>query len=202
MEACLLVRRHVADLVQRGCALCAIYQAGAIVLSNTGKEKGFRRVGVALALDDIGARLRHILLLVDVAVYAAYVHTEIFGHVALVVLTVSEGLELVSLVRELVVFVELTFVRVVATALQGLYHTFGGYELVVALLQSDSCVATFGDIRADRFPSIDVHSATIESGAGQLEGKVKRVGQVLGRYSHQILKLLQGNDTPQGVLVP
>lgn len=192
----MLVRRHVADLVQRGCALGALDQTGAIVLSNTGKEKGFRGVGVALALDDVGARLRYILLLVDVAVHAAYVHTEVFGHVALVVLTVSE-----SFIRELVVFVELTFVLLIATASQWLY-TIGGYELFVALLQSDSCVATCGDIRADRLLSIDVHTATIESGASQIEGKVERVRQILGRLIHQAQNLLQGNDTPQGVLVP
>ena len=140
--------------------------------------------------------------MVDVAVHAAYVHTEVFGHVALVVLTASEGFGLVSFVRELVVFVELTFVLLlVLTASQWLY-TIGGYELFVALLQSDSYVATFGDFRADRLPSIDVHTATIESGASQLEGKVERVRQILGRCSHQILNLLQGNDTPQGVLVP
>ena len=206
MEACLLVRRHVADLVHHGRALGALDQAGAIIFSNTGKEKGFRRVGVALALDDVGTRLRYILLLVDVAVHAAYVHTEVLGHVALVVLAVSELLGLVSFVREGIVgfrafFAQRAFVLVVATASQ-VHYTIGGYELVVALLQSDSCVATCGDICADRFPSIDVHTATIESGASQIEGKVKRVGQILGRFSHQILNLLQGNDTPQGVLVP
>ena len=118
MEACLLVCRHVADLVQYGRALCTLDQAGAIIFCNTSIEKGFRGVGVALALDDVGAGLRYILLLVDVAVHAAYVHTEVFGHVALVVLTVSEGFGLVSFVRELVVFVELIFVILVLTASQ------------------------------------------------------------------------------------
>ena len=60
----------------------------AILACNTCEEVGFFRVGVALALYDVGARVLHIHLLIDVAMRAMYVHAEELTHESTIVIDV------------------------------------------------------------------------------------------------------------------
>ena len=62
----------------------------AILASDTCEEVGVRRVGVGLALYDVGSGVFHKHLLIDVAVRAVYVHAEELTHVAQVVCGASK----------------------------------------------------------------------------------------------------------------